>query len=151
MRDFDFLFGSWAVHHRRLRTRGAAADDWEALTGTAETRPLLDGLCNVEEHRVPGAPWSGVALRCFEKSTGRWAIYWVSERDGRLQPPVWGGFDGDEGRFEGEDSDGGRPVKVRFVWRSLSDDSAKWEQAFSYDHGRSWETNWIMEFSRIAA
>ena len=144
--DFDFLLGRWNVRHRRLRQRGRGCLDWDELTGTAETRPLLGGLCNVEEHRIDGSAFSGVAFRCFDKSADTWAIYWVSESSGALEPPVIGGFDGEEGIFEGEDNDGGRPVKVRFIWRRGTHGLPNWEQAFSYDEGRTWETNWIMEF-----
>jgi hypothetical protein len=28
--------------------------------------------------------------------------------------------------------------------------TCRWEQAYSTDGGRSWETNWIMEFTRQA-
>ena len=146
--DFDFLHGRWNVRHRRLRQRGCGCSDWDEFTGIAETRPLLGGLCNVEEHRIEGSTASGVALRCFDRSSNRWAIYWVGERDGRLEAPLSGVFGGDEGLFEGEDSDGSRPVKVRFVWRRLTPDSASWEQAFSYDGGRIWEKNWTMNFER---
>jgi hypothetical protein len=67
-----------------------------------------------------------------------------------MDPPVVGGFAGDRGEFYGEDVDEGRPVRVRFVWTRLSPDTARWEQAFSYDGG-PWETNWVMEFTRAAA
>lgn len=149
-RDFDFLIGNWSVKHRRLRTRGIGSSDWENYSGTAETRALLGGLCNVEEHRIYGSTASGVAVRCFDRATQRWAIYWISERDGTLQPPIYGGFRGDEGVFEGVDTDCGKLVQVRFDWRRLSPDCARWEQAFSYDQGRTWETNWIMQFERSA-
>jgi len=148
--DFDFLIGDWSVKHRKLRTRGVGSSDWEAYSGTAETRALLGGLCNVEEHLIDGSSASGVAVRCFDKSTQRWAIYWISQRDGALQPPIYGGFRGDEGVFEGVDIDCGKLVQVRFNWRRLTPDSARWEQAFSYDQGRSWETNWVMQFERSA-
>jgi NIPSNAP len=36
----------------------------------------------------------------------------------------------------------------RFHWTNPAPDAARWEQAFSADGGRSWETNWIMEFTR---
>jgi len=115
--------------------------------GTADTRPLLGGLCNVEEHRINGRN-SGVALRCYDRSARRWAIYWVGDGDGLLGPPVYGGFQGAEGLFEGDDTYEGKPIKVRFLWRKLSPSSAQWEQSFSFDAGNSWETNWIMDFKR---
>jgi hypothetical protein len=66
--------------------------------------------------------------------------------------------------FEGHDVFNGKPVLVRFTWTlhpersQLSADwegsanpqhaavVAKWEQAFSADGGRTWETNWYNEF-----
>ena len=150
VRDFDFLNGCWQVHHRRLRDRGRGSQDWDEYCGTAETRPLLGGLCNIEEHCVEGESFSGVALRTFDPSSSQWSIYWVSARDGRLQPPVHGRFTGDLGRFEGEDSDGGRSVRVRFIWDRSNPEAPRWAQSFSYDDGRSWETNWIMQFERSA-
>jgi hypothetical protein len=33
----------------------------------------------------------------------------------------------------------------------LEPDSAHWEQAFSADGGRTWETNWRMRMTRLAA
>jgi hypothetical protein len=30
-------------------------------------------------------------------------------------------------------------------------DSLRWEQSFSFDGRRSWETNWMMESTRIAS
>ena len=147
--DFDFLFGRWSVRHQRLRRRGCGSAEWDEHVGTAETRPLLGGLCNIEEHLIVGSNASGVALRSFDRSAGRWSIYWVSERDGLLQRPVSGGFNGDLGIFEGEDADDGRPVQVRFVW-DRSDVSPEWTQSFSYDRGATFELNWTMRFERLA-
>jgi len=149
LRDFDFLHGKWNVTHRRLKERGVGSTDWQQYSGSADTRPLLDGLCNVEEHRIEGQPFAGVALRCFDRAAKQWQIYWVSGRDGLLQPPVHGKFEQGVGRFEGDDVDGNRPIGVRFLWHKITPSSASWEQSFSYDAGKSWETNWIMDFERI--
>jgi hypothetical protein len=146
--DFDFLFGRWDVRHRRLRERGCGCSDWDELAGTAETRPLLGKLCNIEEHLIEGGRFSGVALRTFVPAISLWSIYWVSIRDGALQPPVVGGFDGALGRFEGDDLDGGRPIRVRFLWDRADADEPRWEQSFPYDAGRTWELNWTMHFMR---
>jgi len=145
--DFDFLHGRWKVQHRLLKARGAGSAEWVDHRGTSETRPLLGGLCNVEEHRIEGRN-SGAALRCYDRAAKRWAIYWVGDGDGLLGQPVYGGFQGSEGLFEGDDTYEGRPIKVRFLWHKLSSTSARWEQSFSFDSGNSWETNWIMDFKR---
>jgi hypothetical protein len=42
----------------------------------------------------------------------------------------------------------GEPVKVRFDWTEITNDSAHWEQAFSYDEGETWTTNWVMTSTR---
>jgi hypothetical protein len=39
---------------------------------------------------------------------------------------------------------------VRGQFTSLSPDLAQWEQAFSPDGGATWETNWVMRYSRTA-
>jgi hypothetical protein len=71
----------------------------------------------------------------------------VAQPGGELLPPVEGGFEGSRGEFYGDDEDGGRPIRVRFLWTLLGPDRARWEQAFSYAGG-PWETNWVMEFAR---
>jgi hypothetical protein len=56
-----------------------------------------------------------------------------------------GAFRGGAGEFFGDESVDGRTVLCRFLWTS---DPPRWEQAFSDDGGKTWETNWIMEFTR---
>lgn len=149
-RDFHFLYGRWEVRHRRLRERGAGSQAWDDFGGTSFTQGLMDGLCNVEQHDFAEPGGQGVAFRAFDVAARRWAIYWVSGADGLVQAPVHGRFDDGVGLFEGEDVDGGRPVRVRFVWDGISPGAARWRQAFSYDGGETWEENWIMDFSRAA-
>ena len=146
--DFDFLHGSWTVHHRRLRHRGAGCVDWDEIDGTAETRPLLGGLCNVEEHSIAGS--SGVAFRTLDRLAALWSIVWVSKTDGLVQPAVVGRFAGELGLFEGEDIDAGRPILVRFIWNRSDPIAPTWTQSFSYDGGDTWELNWTMAFTRRA-
>jgi hypothetical protein len=35
-------------------------------------------------------------------------------------------------------------------WSDIGPERARWEQAFSADGGRSWETNWRMRMTRLA-
>ncbi|MES0064569.1 hypothetical protein NKJ73_01875 [Mesorhizobium sp. M0074] len=54
------------------------------------------------------------------------------------------------GTFLCEDVFDGQPIQVRFLWSRITDGSARWEQAFSPDGGKAWETNWIMDFARTS-
>ena len=148
-RDFDFLHGDWRVQHRVLQRRGAAGDDWLEFEGSSRNRPLMGGLCNVEEAELPARQSQGVAFRSFDIARRTWSIHWVSSTDGLMGEPVHGRFENGEGRFYGVDLDAGRPVKVVFLWTDITAGAARWSQAFSYDDGGAWETNWIMDFSRL--
>src|SRR5262245_47681337 len=86
-----------------------------------------------------------------DPATGRWAIYWADNRRGTLDPPVYGSFDGATGVFQGEDSFEGRPILVRFIWSRVDTPSPRWEQAFSEDGGKTWETNWYMDMTLMTA
>ncbi|MEO8609235.1 MAG: hypothetical protein ABI690_15195 [Chloroflexota bacterium] len=147
--DFDFLRGSWQVHNRRLLKRLQHSNEWESFDAmTPENFKVLDGLGNIDElHTEDGA--IGMSLRFFNRETEQWSIYWVSHRDGILQPPVVGGFSAGVGIFEGADVWEGKPIRVRFTWSDITPRSARWQQAFSPDDGHTWEVNWVMEFTRI--
>ena len=61
-----------------------------------------------------------------------------------MTAPIYGGFDGKgRGEFYGQDMLDGRAIQVRFVISTLSLDEARFEQSYSADGGKSWETNWI--------
>lgn len=59
-----------------------------------------------------------------------------------------GTFEAAVGTFLCEDVCDGRNIQVRFLWSRITEKSARWEQAFSPDVGKTWETNWIMHFAR---
>ncbi|MGH3023744.1 MAG: hypothetical protein ACRDNI_08830 [Gaiellaceae bacterium] len=149
-RDFDFWIGSWNVHNRWLRERLAGSDEWEEFEATSVARLLLDGLGNEDEFRTDHAGgFIGMSFRFFDPNTKQWSIYWAdSRRPGVLDPPVFGSFAGDVGVFEGKDTYAGRPIHVRFTWSGITTSTPRWEQAFSDDNGTTWETNWVMEFTR---
>ena len=148
--DFDFLSGHWTVHNRRLMTRLIGAADWTEFPAAAWCEPRLNGAANIDQIDFPTLGFSGLTLRSFDVARRHWSIYWINSRDGRLTPPVHGGFEGDRGEFYGEDEDAGRAVDVRFVWTRQGPDSARWEQAFRLKGAASddWETNWAMQLSR---
>ena len=69
---------------------------------------------------------------------------------GALDEPVVGRFEDDGiGRFECDDIVFGVHVRVRYEWTVVDDDTLKWEQFFSFDGRRTWESNWVMKSTRI--
>lgn len=151
-RDFDFLIGHWSVAHRRLQRRLEDDTQWDRFGGRCEMRPILGGLGNVDDNviELPDGAYRGSALRLFDPATGLWSIWWSDSRGFGLQPPVHGRFDQGVGTFFGDDTLRGRPIRVRYIWSDITATSASWAQAFSPDSGATWETNWLMQFTRAA-
>src|SRR5689334_7015653 len=146
--DFDYFVGGWTTKQRRLKARGVGSNDWEEYPGNLCATLSLDGAATVDELYFPTKHTAGLTLRAFDQKKHQWSIYWVNSATGQLDPtPVVGGFSGNHGEFYAEDQDNGRPIKVRYQWNKIDHDHARWEQAFSFDN-RSWETNWIAEFTR---
>ena len=147
--DFDFVDGEWNVINHRLAQRGVGSMDWETFPATSWAKVLLGGVTNVDEIKFPTKGWSGMTVRHFELARRQWNICWVNSRDGKMDfPGQLGGFDGDVGLFYGTDTDEGKPVKVVYRWERQGTKNARWEQAFSYDEGKTWETNWVIELKK---
>jgi hypothetical protein len=75
--------------------------------------------------------------------------HYASASNGALTRPVHGAFRKGRGEFFGLEELEGKAILVRFVILEVSADSARFEQAYSDDGGRTWETNWIAVDTRI--
>jgi hypothetical protein len=148
--DFDFLHGAWRVRHRQRRERLAGCDEWIEFGGTVEAAPILGGLGNFDRNVIdlPGGRYEASTLRLFHPDMGQWSLHWIDGRDPKIDSPLYGAFKDGVGTFFGDDTFRGRPIQLRFLWERPASATARWEQAFSADGGATWETNWIMEFSR---
>lgn len=147
---FDFLVGDWTVANRRLRQPLAGRDDWYETDATASATTLHNGAISIDEMWFPQLGFAGTSIRVHTPADDLWTIYWVNSNSGHLQPPVRGTWSADGQRFvaTGPDELDGRAILTRYLWHSVSASSATWEQAFSVDDGKSWETNWIMTWTR---
>jgi hypothetical protein len=148
MSDFDFLYGEWSVANTRLRELFVGSTDWYTFDATSWAQPILGGIGNVDEMDCPSEGFSGATIRVQDQESGEWSIYWADSKTGRLFPPVVGTFRKGRGDFYGDDSHDGKPIKAHFVWSDITPNSARWEQEFSADGGVTWESNWVMEFTR---
>jgi len=149
--DFDFLIGKWRVHHWRLKDRLAGSTEWVEFDGTSTLWMTMDGHGTIDDNflDLPGSPYRAVGIRGYDPKTQTWAIWWLDGRSPHdLEQPVIGNFNDGVGTFEADDTFNGKPIKVRFTWSRITRNSAHWEQAFSPDGGKTWETNWRMDFVR---
>ncbi len=148
--DFNFLFGNWNAHHRRLRARLEGSDSWEEFDSCMTVLPILNGLGNVDYitmHREIGTRY-GATVRLFSPETRQWKIYWADGISGTLYEPMIGAFQDGIGKFYDREIHGQQTIFSRFIWTPLTADTCRWEQALSPDAGITWETNWIMDFDR---
>lgn len=152
LHDFDFFMGEWTVHHRQLKERMAGSHEWVEFEGTTSTRKIMSGWGNMDDNLLdkPGGAYRAVTLRAFDPTTGQWSIWWLDGRTpaANLDPSIKGRFENGIGTFYADDTLNGKPIRVRFTWSHSSPRACHWEQAFSPDGGKTWETNWIMEFRR---
>lgn len=150
--DFDFFFGDWKVRHRYLKARLSGSTEWLEFDGITRVQPLLNGLGNVDDNLLdkPDDPYRAATIRAFDPKTNTWAIWWIDGRTptGLIDPPMLGRFENGVGTFLSDQTFNDKPIKVRFIWTPKGDSAAQWEQAFSADGGKTWETNWIMQFAR---
>jgi hypothetical protein len=151
--DFDFLISDWKAHVRRLPDRLNNSNVWVEYDGISNHHKLLDSNANFEQFEVTSTDKKlhikAQTLRLYNPATRQWSIYLVDLDNGTLDsPPVVGGFNGKRGEFYHQEILKGRTILVRYVWLDLSPNSARMEQSYSPDGGKTWELNWICELSR---
>jgi hypothetical protein len=151
-KDFDFEFGTWRTHYRILKDRLVGSHDWYDCYGTSVIRPFWDGGGNLEDGdlKCPTRYVGGMTLRTYDARTHQWTLWWGTRTLGVSPPQQVGHFDANGiGKFYAYDSWKGRPVICRFQW-TIVNGNPRFEQAYSTDHGRTWETNWTTDYERVS-
>ncbi|GAB3607351.1 hypothetical protein GCM10027413_27600 [Conyzicola nivalis] len=152
--DFDFIFGEWQIHNRKLRdVTDPDCTEWIEFDATGHAEPIFGGLGHIDRMFVPTSAvvdgFEGLAIRQFDPAARVWRIWWASSwAPGHIDPPMEGIWADGRGVFYGDDMIGGRSVKLRFEWTTDDTHSATWQQSFSYNGGVTWGLNWVMDFSR---
>jgi hypothetical protein len=150
--DFDFYVGKWHLHNRRLVHPLTGSQEWVEFNGTSVARKMWDGRANVDEFEAdsPSGRIDGMTVRLYNADTHQWSIYWANGKAGAFaMPATVGHFRNGRGEFYDHEAIGGKPVFVRLVWQVRSPTQCHWEQAFSTDEGKTWETNWTIDSTRV--
>jgi hypothetical protein len=150
--DFDFELGTWSTHLRRLVHPLTGSTTWVEYDGSSVVRPVWNGQANFVELDVSGPAGRivGLSLRMFDPETRTWSLNFASAAGGGMGVPAIGGFKGGRGEFFDHEEYGGRTILVRSVISDVTPTSYRFEQSFSPDEGRTWETNWVAVDTRVA-
>jgi hypothetical protein len=150
--DFDFEFGVWKTHIKRLVHPLTDSTTWVEYDGTTTVRKLWDGRANLVELEVsgPAGRIEGASLRLYNPQAHQWSLNFSNSNYGTLSPPTIGEFKNNRGEFYDQEDFGGRSIFVRFVISDITPSSAHFEQSYSRDGGKSWEVNWVATDTRVA-
>lgn len=148
--DFDFEFGSWHAHLSRLLHPLSGSHAWATYDGTSVVRKVWNGNANLGEFDVYGKAGRihGLSLRLYDPHAHTWNVYWANAKNGEITTPLSGGFSNGQGLFISKDTLNGRPILARFVFTGMTAHSFRLVQSFSPDDGKTWEANWIADFTR---
>lgn len=148
--DFDFHFGTWKTHVSRLVHPLSGSTIWAEYDGMSVVRKVWDGRASLFELEIegPAGHIEGVGLRLYNPQSHQWNLNWTNSSVGMLDGAMVGEFKDGRGDFYSQETFNGRRILVRNGFSNIKPDSSRFEQAFSADGGKTWETNWIMTFSR---
>jgi len=148
--DFDFEVGHWSTHVKRLQHPLTGSQTWVEYNGTTDVRSVFNGKGVLLELTMDGAAghFEGLSLRLYNPESHQWSLNFANAASGVLGTPTIGEFKDGRGEFYDQETLNGRAILVRFVISGITKDSVHFEQAFSDDGGKTWETNWIAEDTR---
>ena len=148
--DFDFNFGVWKTHIRRLLKPLTNSGTWTNYDGTSVVSKVWGGRASLLELEAdgPAGHIEGVGLRLFNPKSHQWSLNWANGSDAVMTTPMVGRFAHGQGQFYDHEEFNGRIIMARNGFSTITPNSSHFEQAFSDDAGKTWEANWIMTFNR---
>src|SRR5215472_9595249 len=151
--DFDFQIGAWKPHISRLQHPLTGSTTWMEYEGRTVVEQVWHGRANLVqlEANGPADQLEILCMRLYNPHTRQWSLNFANSSSGALSSPVAGKFRKGRGEFYGADQLDGKIVYVRNVVSDITPTSCHFEQAFSADGGKSWETNFVETLTRVTA
>jgi hypothetical protein len=149
-RLFDFWLGEWNVNNRyvvqgRWRDIGQAEVEVFPAAGGCTIVELWDGMMGARRVR-------GFSARTWDPADSAWKLVLNWPQPGQ---PTFGTLSGrfrhGRGDFFTTPSAANPRSLTRYTFADISPDSFRWNDGTSGDSGLTWETQWIMEYSRRPA
>jgi len=148
--DFDWDIGTWKTHQRRLLHPLTGSTTWVEYNGTDVVRKIWEGAnSGVVEADGPSGHLEIFTLRLYNPQAHQWSISFTNPSTGTMSIPSVGEFKDGRGEFYDQETFNGRTILLRFNVSDITSTSCRFEQAFSDNGGRTWETNFIVTETRV--
>jgi hypothetical protein len=140
----------WKTHIHRLQKPLTGSRTWTDYDGTSVVSKVWGGRASILELEAdgPAGHIEGVGLRLFNPRSHQWSLNWANGSDAVMTTPMVGKFAHGQVSFTTRKNSRGRIIMSRNGFSDITPNSSHFEQAFSDDAGKTWETNWIMTFNR---
>jgi hypothetical protein len=148
--DFDFNFGNWHTHIRRIPDPFSTPSNSFELDGTVTVRRVWGGRAQLEEIEVdtPKGRWEGLTFFLYNPKSHQWSQTFINSKMGVLNPPTMGAFKNGRGELFNQDKFNSRTILVRGVWSEITSDSHNYEESYSDDGGKIWKPAFIAHLTR---
>jgi hypothetical protein len=150
--DFDWEVGVWNTHLRVLRLNSDGTTGWVTYEGTSNVISIWNcraDMVQLEATGPGGRHIEAINLRMYDKETHQWNLNFANVEAAMFGVPTIGEFRDGIGTFYDEEPIGGRQVLVRGMWSQITATSAHFVQSISDDGGKTWQTNWIADDTRV--
>ena len=148
--DFDWDIGAWKTVQHRLLHPLTGSTTWVEYHGTDIVHRIWDGAnSGIIEADGPAGHLEIYTIRLYDPDTHEWGVSFTNPALGKMSLPVIGGFKDGQGEFYDQEVYDGKTIFVRFSISGISADKCHFEQAFSTDGGKTWETNFIVDETRM--
>ena len=149
--DFDFNFGTWKTHIKRIQDPFSSPGQSIELNGTVTVRKVWEGRAQLEEIEAdgPNGHWQGMTLFLYNPEAHQWSQSFAGSKSGVLNPPLIGAFKDGRGELFATDTFKDRSILVRGVWSQIKPDSHHFEESYSNDGGKTWAPAFIAELTRL--
>ncbi|MGZ5081289.1 MAG: DUF1579 family protein [Usitatibacter sp.] len=139
-RQLDFWLGDWEL---------AYVEDGKRGTSRNHVTKILDGCAVLEEFSgAPGSKLDGKSFSTFDRATGKWKQTWVDNTSSYLD--FTGGMaDGKMILVREAVQKDGRRFHQRMAFHDIEKDSLKWLWQKSEDGGKTWATQWEIDYKRV--
>lgn len=140
--QFDFWVGTWELTGRSRTTPGK--DVWTDTRAKNVITKTLKSRVIEENFSMTG--FSGQSWSVYNPTSKQWQQTWVDDSGSYLL--LVGGYAAGKMILTQTNTPPG--VKMRMVFSNIKKDSFKWDWQSSRDAGKTWETQWELNYKRAS-